>query len=53
MKKCDFCRFSNEDIKCTVRDSSFRSDYCEEAINKMVKIMCNSIKTVNLGNGRK
>ena len=53
MKKCDFCRFSNEDIKCTISDSRFQPDYCEEAINKMVKVMCNSIKTVNLRNGRK
>lgn len=52
MKKCDFCRFSDDNIKCTIKSDPYKDEYCEEAIDKMCKVMCKSKQGIDLLNDK-
>ena len=39
MTKCDFCTMSTPSGRCYWSDQSFREDYCEKAIERMVEAL--------------
>lgn len=39
MCKCDFCVYSDAQGKCFWCLQSFREDYCEEAIERMIEAL--------------
>lgn len=39
MKKCDFCTQSSPSGKCYWESQRVREEYCEKAIEKMVKFL--------------
>ena len=57
MKKCDFCGYSDDDIKCTIihklNKVDYQGDYCASAIDKMCKVMCESKQGIDLGDDKK
>lgn len=52
MKKCDFCRYSDDKIKCTITYKLHKEDYCSSAIDKMCKVMCESKQGIDLLNDK-